>query len=177
MHICVGKLTIIASDNDLSPGRRQAIIWTKAGLLLIGPLGTNFNEILIEIHTFSFKKMHLKMSSLKWHPFSLGLNVLITEAKLLKWFLVNLCNICWNTYMTIYHQKTIRYASRRMIIFQLAIQQPESPKIGTDERLHYHQETATGRETSSRSSPVFTLIIKTYVRYHIIRKCECHVTK
>ena len=28
-------------------------------ILLIGPLGTNFNEILIEMHTFSFKKMHL----------------------------------------------------------------------------------------------------------------------
>ena len=42
-HICVGKLTIIASDNGLSPGRRQAIIWTNAGILLIGPLGTNFN--------------------------------------------------------------------------------------------------------------------------------------
>ena len=25
-HICVGKLTIIGSDNGLSPGRRQAII-------------------------------------------------------------------------------------------------------------------------------------------------------
>ena len=67
--ICVSKLTIIASDNGLSPGRRQAIIWTIAGILLIGPLGTNFNEILIEIHTFSFKKMHLKMSSAKWRPF------------------------------------------------------------------------------------------------------------
>ena len=59
-HICVSNLTIIGSDNSLSPGRRQAIIWTNAGMLLIGPLGTNFNEILIEIHTFSFKKMHLK---------------------------------------------------------------------------------------------------------------------
>ena len=39
-HICVGNLTIIASDNDLSPGRRQAIIWTNAGILLIEPLGT-----------------------------------------------------------------------------------------------------------------------------------------
>ena len=76
-HICVGKLTIIASDNGLSPGRRQAIIWTNAGILLIGSQGTNFNEILIEIHTFSFKKMHLKMSSAKWLPFCLGLNVLI----------------------------------------------------------------------------------------------------
>ena len=35
-HICVSKLTIIGSDNGLSPGRRQAIIWTNAGILLIG---------------------------------------------------------------------------------------------------------------------------------------------
>ena len=76
-HICVGSLTIIGSDNGLSPGRRQAIIWTNAGTLLIGHLGTNFNEIPIEIHTFSFKKMQLKMSSAKWRPFCLGLNVLI----------------------------------------------------------------------------------------------------
>ena len=57
-HIYVSNLTIIGSDNGLSPCRRQAIIWTNAGILLIGPLGTNFNEILIKIHTFSFKKMH-----------------------------------------------------------------------------------------------------------------------
>ena len=76
-HICVGKLTIIGSDNGLSPGRRQAIINTNAGILLIGPLGTNFSEILSEIHSFSFKKMHLKMSSGKWRPSCLGLNVLM----------------------------------------------------------------------------------------------------
>ena len=52
--ICVSKLTIISSDNSLSPGRRQAIIWTNDRILLIGPLGTNFNIILIESHTFSF---------------------------------------------------------------------------------------------------------------------------
>ena len=75
-HICVGKLTIIASDNGLSPGRRQAIIWSNAGLLLIGPLGTNVSEILVEIHIFSFKKMHLKMSSAKRPPLGVGLNVL-----------------------------------------------------------------------------------------------------
>ena len=62
-HICVSNLTIIGSDNGLSPGRRQAITWTNVEILLIGPLGTNFSEILIEIHTFSFKKFHLKMSS------------------------------------------------------------------------------------------------------------------
>ena len=71
-HICVGKLTIIGSDNGLSPGRLQAIIRTNAGILLIGTSGTNFREILSEIHTFSFKKM----SSGKWRPFCLGLHVL-----------------------------------------------------------------------------------------------------
>ena len=55
-------------------GRRQAIIWTNAGILLIGPLGTNFNEIVIKIYTFLFKKMHLKIQSGKWQPFCLGLN-------------------------------------------------------------------------------------------------------
>ena len=75
-HICVSKLTIIGSDNGLSPGQRQAIIWTNARILLIRPSGTNFSEILIEIHKFSFKKMHFKTSSVKWRPFCFGLNVL-----------------------------------------------------------------------------------------------------
>ena len=74
-HICVGNLTIIGSDNGTSPGRRQAIIWNNAGILLIGPLGANFSEILIEIHAFSFTKMLLKMSSGKWRPFCHGLNM------------------------------------------------------------------------------------------------------
>ena len=75
-HICVCNLTNIGSDNGLLPVRRQAIIWTNAGILLIGPLGTNFSEILSEIRSFLFKKTHLKMSSAKWRPFCLGLNVL-----------------------------------------------------------------------------------------------------
>ena len=78
-HICVSKLTIIGADNGLSPGRRQAIIWTNVGILLIGPLGTNVNEISIQIHAFSFKKFHLKMSSGKCRPFCLGLNVLSVD--------------------------------------------------------------------------------------------------
>ena len=75
-HICVDNLTNIGSDNGLSPGRRQAIIWTNVGILLIEPLGTNFSEFWNVIHIFSLKKMHLQMSSAKWRPFSLGLNVL-----------------------------------------------------------------------------------------------------
>ena len=76
MHICVSKLTIIGSDNGLSPGRRQAIIWTNAGILLIRTLGTNISEILGEINSFSFSNIHLKMSSAKWRLFGLGLNEL-----------------------------------------------------------------------------------------------------
>ena len=75
-HICVGNLTIIGSDNGLSPGRHQAIIWPNARILSIGTLRTNFIEISIGIQAFSFKKMHLKMSSEKWRPCCLGLNVL-----------------------------------------------------------------------------------------------------
>ena len=89
-HICVNKLTIIGSDNGLPSDRRQAIIWTNAGILLIGPLGTNFSGILIQILKFSFKKMRLKVSSAKWRPFCLGLNVLRPElinALVLQWTL------------------------------------------------------------------------------------------
>ena len=62
-HICVSKLTIIGSDNGLSPGRRQAIIWTNAGILFI------------------------RTSSGKWRPFCLGLNELTL---LLPWSIIGL---------------------------------------------------------------------------------------
>ena len=68
-HICVSKLTSIGSDNGLSPGRRQAIIWTNARIFSIGPLGTNFSENLIEIHIFfiqenAFENVVWKMASI-----------------------------------------------------------------------------------------------------------------
>ena len=46
-HKRVSKLTII--------GRRKAIVWTDAGILLIWILETNFSEIFNKIHTFSLK--------------------------------------------------------------------------------------------------------------------------
>ena len=58
MHIYVANLTIIGSDNGLSPGRRQAIIWTNAGILLIRTLGTNFSEILSENHMPRISMVH-----------------------------------------------------------------------------------------------------------------------
>ena len=90
MHICIRKLTTIGSDNSLSPDWRQAITWTNAKILLIWTLATNYSEILSKICTFSFKKMHLKMSSAKWQLSCLSLNVLK----------LNLCGIntlpAWN---------------------------------------------------------------------------------
>ena len=65
-YICVSNLATIGSDND--------------GILLIRPLGTNFSEILIENHIFSFKTTRLKLSSAKWRPFCIGLNVLTLKA-------------------------------------------------------------------------------------------------
>ena len=62
-------------------GRHKAII--NAGILFIGLLGTNLNEISIKIDIFSFKKMHLKMSSGNWWPFCLGLNVVSSHLPIL----------------------------------------------------------------------------------------------
>ena len=75
-HVCVSKLTIVGSDNGLSPGRRQAIIWTNDEILLIRTFRTHFSEIVSEIYTSSLNKMHFKMSSGKWRPSCLSLNVL-----------------------------------------------------------------------------------------------------
>ena len=76
-HICDSKPTTIGSDNGLSPGLRQVIIWNNAGILFISPLETNFNAISIEIHIFSIKTIHLKISWWKWLPYRLGLLVLM----------------------------------------------------------------------------------------------------
>ena len=53
-----------------------AIIWTNAWILLIRHSATNFSRILIKIHAFPFKKMHLKMSG-KWWPLCFGLNMFL----------------------------------------------------------------------------------------------------
>ena len=66
----------IGSNNGLLPVRCQAITWTNADILYTGPLGTNFSEIWIKIKNFSLKKMHLKLSSVKFRPFCPGLIVL-----------------------------------------------------------------------------------------------------
>ena len=69
MHLCASKLH--QPWSRLSPNRRQASTWTK-DVLAIGPLRTNFNDILLEHQTNSWTKVYLKMSYIKWWPFCLG---------------------------------------------------------------------------------------------------------
>ena len=75
MYTC--NLTIIGSDNGLSPDRRQASTWTNAEISLIVPVETNCSDFFYSksVH-FHSTEMHLKTSSVKWRPFCLRLNVL-----------------------------------------------------------------------------------------------------
>ena len=50
MHICVSKLTIIGSDNGLSPGWRQAIIWTNAEFLVFPGLW------IVELYPYIYRQ-------------------------------------------------------------------------------------------------------------------------
>ena len=64
-RISVGKLTTIGWDSGLLPGRRQAIISTNAGLLSIGPFGTNFNpNTKLSIHENGFENIVCEMAAI-----------------------------------------------------------------------------------------------------------------
>ena len=86
------ELAIIGSENGLVPLWHQAIIWTNDDILLIRPWGTYSNEILFKIQKFSLKKIHLKISFVKWWPFCLGLNMLILG---LLWNFLISCRPFW----------------------------------------------------------------------------------
>ena len=75
----------------------KPLIGTNAVILSIGPLGTNFSEILIKIITFSFKKMRLKVSSGKRRPSCLGLNVLTRWLILFTILIAVLCSFMIQT--------------------------------------------------------------------------------
>ena len=55
-HICVSQLTLFGSDNGLAADRRQAIIWSNAGIVFTGPLRTSLSGILIESKFIHFRK-------------------------------------------------------------------------------------------------------------------------
>ena len=132
-QIRVDQLAIIGSDNGLSPGRRQPIIWRNVHILSIGPLQTNVIEILVGVHKFSFKKFYLKMSSAKWRPLFLGFHVLrnsscimlhhwhFCELYVMDYITINNCfnlnpqiNLCWFVYANFF---TNRHASSDRFIW------------------------------------------------------------
>ena len=76
-HICVSYLTIIGSDNGLSPGRRQAIIWTNAGILLIEPLATNLASILSRPQCVNSHAVHLVIPEHHEQFYYLHLSILL----------------------------------------------------------------------------------------------------
>ena len=64
-HICVSKLTIISLDNGFSSGRRQPIIWTNDGILLIRNLGTNLKRNwYIYIQENAFENVDCEMAAI-----------------------------------------------------------------------------------------------------------------
>ena len=79
-HIYVNKLTIMGSDNGLSPGRRQAIIWTNAGILSIGPLGINFSKKIYQnynifIQPNAFKSFVCELAAILSRPQCVKLHI------------------------------------------------------------------------------------------------------
>ena len=101
-HIFVSKLTII---------------WTNDGILLIRTFRTHFSEIVSEIHTFSFKKMHLKMSG-KRRPSCLGLNVLKNQVQQINGWRRALWTNYFNVFFELaqnYHDKKYHYRKKSYV--------------------------------------------------------------
>ena len=85
MHIYLGNLTIIGTDNDLLPSWCQAIIWTNAGIFvnwtLMNKLQWNFNQnSCIFIHGNAFKNVVWKMAAILSWPQCVNRKVGITTS-------------------------------------------------------------------------------------------------
>ena len=104
---------LIKAKSDAYMDRRQGIIWTKAVVLLMWNLGTNFSDILSNIHTFSFKKIHLKTSSVKWCPFCLGLNEFMINISQL-----TLCRRVISIYIGLWESVYLGYLIRKPLLTQ-----------------------------------------------------------
>ena len=70
---CMSFYILIGSDNGFSPGRRQAIIWTNDGILLIGPLGNKLQwnlrwNLYIFIQENAFETVVRKLAAVLPRP-------------------------------------------------------------------------------------------------------------
>ena len=68
MYVSVNRVSI-GSDYGLSPFRRQTIIYANAGLLSIGPFGTNHSDIFNQntklfVHKYESEKIVWEMAAI-----------------------------------------------------------------------------------------------------------------
>ena len=118
-------------DNGLSPGRCRAIIWTNAGILLIWPLGTNFNEIFYQnsyifIQENPFENVVWKMACI-----FLGLNVL-------KHYDLNkMANILQTTFSDVFYfiPIALKYSNEQSTVVQVTDWRHTGPKSLNDSIL------------------------------------------
>ena len=83
-YICVNKLTIIGSDDGLAPGRCQAIVWTSAGMSLIGKLRNKLQRHLrwnpyIFIQDNAFQNVDCKISGILSRKYQIFQRAAVTQ--------------------------------------------------------------------------------------------------
>ena len=166
-HICVSKQNIIGSYNGLSPGRRQAIIRTNAGTLLIGALGTNFNEFwysYIFIQEYAFGNVVWKMAAILSRP----LNV--------KWRIGKMSS--YNVGLSV---KLLETCSRSNDVLHIIhIQQAHSNVCLAWSRNIFISRSTKLKQQVNHRSPVFWKITKSYLQREARNVCLifglCHVS-
>ena len=78
-HICVGNLITIGSDNGLSPGRCQVIIWTNTGIHIVYWTTRNTPQWNVNRNSYIYIQGNTFVNVCKWRQFCLGLNMLIQD--------------------------------------------------------------------------------------------------
>ena len=126
----------IASDNDLPPDQRQAIIWTNARILLIGPLGTNSVEFKSKHKIFHSWSCFWKCLLPKWRPSHLCLNVLSIPADVIIVRVLDLINYiailydrhvtCWLYMMASYMRASYKATIEQHVVSNKHIKSPAS---------------------------------------------------
>ena len=98
--MCVSKVKIIGLDNGFSPGRRQAIIWTNARILLIGPFGQTSMKFKTKCTYFHSRKCIWMCRQ--------QIGVHFVSSSMCLWFLV-LCNsLSFQHYVNLSNLSTCR---------------------------------------------------------------------
>ena len=141
-HLCVGNLTIVGSDNGLSPGRRKAIIWTNAGILSIAPYkqGNFCRNRHIFILKNAFQNVIWEMTAILSRPQCVKTSFLIcvnicslavfkvwvgTSCKFSEWFItkiiymyyIDFCTtMYWSCQYDVHFTRMISYHTKNFVI-------------------------------------------------------------